>query len=52
MWTGQPDPRQNVLKSSTQASYTFYGKDTIQSGWVAYMANPKNLAPLTGPAGV
>jgi hypothetical protein len=52
MWTGQPDPRQNVLKSSTQNSYTFYGKDIIQSGWQAYMASPKNLAPLTGPAGV
>jgi hypothetical protein len=52
MWTAEPDPRQNVLKSSTQASYTFYGKDTIQSGWKAYMASPTNLAPLTGPAGV
>lgn len=51
MWTGQPDPRQNVLKSSTKTTYTFYGKDTIQSGWEAYMASPSDLAPLAGPAG-
>jgi hypothetical protein len=52
MYTAQPDPRQNVLKSSTNASYTFYGKDTIKSGWEAYMASPSDLAPLAGPAGV
>lgn len=52
MWTGQPDPRQNVLKSSTKDTLTFYGKDTIQSGWQAYLASPSDLAPLTGPAGV
>jgi hypothetical protein len=52
MWTAEPDPRQNVLESSTKTTYTFYGKDTIQAGWVAYMANPTDLAPLAGPAGV
>jgi hypothetical protein len=52
MYTAEPDPRQNVLESSTKTSYTFYGKDTIQSGWQAYLASPADLAPLTGPAGV
>jgi hypothetical protein len=52
MWTAQPDPRQNVLKSSTSTTYTFFGKDTIQSGWKAYMARPSDSAPPTGPAGV
>jgi hypothetical protein len=52
MYTAEPDPRKNVLKSSTKTSYTFYGKDTIQSGWEAYMASPSDLAPLAGPAGV
>ena len=52
MYTAQPDPRQNVLKSSTKATYVFYGKDTLQSGWKAYMASPSQLAPLSGPAGV
>ena len=51
MYTAEPDPRQNVLKSSTKDTYTFYGKDTIQSGWEAYMASPSDLAPLSGPAG-
>jgi hypothetical protein len=51
MYTAEPDPRQNVLKSSTKSTYTFYGKDTIQSGWEAYMANPVDLAPLASPAG-
>ena len=52
MYTAEPDPRQNVLESSTKTSYTFYGKDTIQAGWAAYLANPSDLAPLAGPAGV
>jgi hypothetical protein len=52
MWTGEPDPRQNVLESTTKTTYTFYGKDTIQSGWEAYMASPSDLAPLAGPSGV
>ena len=52
MYTAEPDPRQNVLQSSTNDSFTFYGKDTIQSGWEAYMASPSDLAPLAGPAGV
>jgi hypothetical protein len=51
LYTAEPDPRQNVLKSSTNDTYTFYGKDTIQSGWKAYMASPSDLAPLAGPAG-
>ena len=52
MWTAEPDPRQNVLESSTKTSYTFYGKDIIQAGWKAYMANPTDMAPVVGPAGV
>ncbi len=52
MYTAEPDPRQNVLESSTKTSYTFYGKDTIQAGWQAYLANPTDLAPLAGPQGV
>ena len=52
MYTAKPDPRQNVLQSSSNGTYTFYGKDTIQSGWQAYMASPTDLAPLAGPNGV
>ncbi|HEY7276531.1 MAG TPA: hypothetical protein VH594_11245 [Trebonia sp.] len=52
MWTAEPDPRQNVLKSSTNQTFVMYGKDTIQSGWEAYLASPSDLAPLVGPAGV
>jgi hypothetical protein len=52
MYTAEPDPRQNVLESSTKTTYTFYGKDTIQSGWEAYMASPSDMAPLAGPSGV
>ena len=52
MYTAEPDPRQNVLESSTKTTYTFYGKDTIQAGWQAYMASPADMAPLTGPQGV
>jgi hypothetical protein len=52
MYTAEPDPRQNVLESSTKTSYTFYGKDTIQAGWQAYMASPADMAPLAGPSGV
>jgi hypothetical protein len=52
MWTNEPDPRQNVLESSDSKSYTFYGKDTIQTEWKAYLAAPTDLAPLAGPNGV
>jgi hypothetical protein len=52
MWTQFPDPRGNVLESSTNGTLTFFGKDTIQSGWEAYLANPSNLAPAVGPSGV
>lgn len=52
MWTGGPDPWENVLKSSTKETLTFYGKDTIQSGWEAYLASPTDLAPAIGPSGV
>jgi hypothetical protein len=52
MWTAEPDPRQNVLKSSTKTTLTFFGKDTIQTGWEAYLASPTDLAPLAGPQGV
>ena len=52
MYTAEPDPRQNVLESSTNGTLTFYGKDTIQAGWEAYLASPTDLAPLAGPAGV
>jgi hypothetical protein len=54
MYTNEPDPMQNVLKSSTKTSYTLYGKNTIESGWKAGLANPPTLsdaAPLAGPAG-
>jgi hypothetical protein len=52
MWTNDPDPRANVLESSTSGTLTFFGQDTIQAGWVAYLASPTDLAPATGPAGV
>jgi len=52
MWTGGPDPWENVLKSSTKETLTFYGKDTIQSGWDAYLTSPSDLAPPIGPSGV
>jgi hypothetical protein len=52
MYTAEPDPRQNVLESSANGTLTFYGKDTIQAGWDAYLASPTDLAPLVGPAGV
>jgi hypothetical protein len=51
MYTAEPDPRKNVLKSSTKTTFTFYGEDTIQSGWEAYLASPTDLAPLAGPNG-
>ena len=51
MWTGGPDPRQNVLKSNTNGTLTFYSQDTIQSGWEAYLNSPTDQAPLTGPTG-
>jgi hypothetical protein len=52
MWTNEPDPRANVLESSTSSTLTFFGQDTIQAGWVAYLANPSDLAPAVGPSGV
>ena len=51
MWTAQPDPRANVLKSNTNGTLTFYGQDTIQSGWEAYLTSPTDTPPLTGPTG-
>ena len=41
-----------MLQSNTKGTLTFYAKDTIQSGWEAYMASPTDLAPLAGPDGV
>ena len=54
MWTSAPDPRQNVLNSaaSTSEDFVFFGKDTIQSEWQAYLASPVDQAPPTGPDGV
>ena len=52
MYTAEPDPRQNVLESATSGTYTFYGKDTIQADWEAYLASPAGQAPPTGPTGV
>ncbi|HVT70605.1 MAG TPA: hypothetical protein VHF26_22855 [Trebonia sp.] len=52
MWTSEPDPRQNVLESNSKGTLTFFGKDTIQAGWKAYMASPTDLAPAVGPSGV
>ena len=52
MWTAEPDPRQNVLESSTKTSYTFYGKDTIQAGWTGVHGEPDGPGAAVGPAGV
>jgi hypothetical protein len=52
MWTFEPDPRQNVLESNANGALTMFDKATIQSGWLAYLANPTDLAPPTGPSGV
>ena len=53
MWTAEPDPRANVLESTdNKGNLTFFGKDTIQSGWTAYLANPTDQAPAIGPSGV
>ncbi len=53
MWTAEPDPRANVLKSTdNKGNLVFFGKDTIQSGWTAYLANPTDQAPAIGPSGV
>jgi hypothetical protein len=39
MYTNEPTPFANVLQSSTKGgSYTFYGQDTIKSGWKQYLA--------------
>jgi hypothetical protein len=53
MWTAEPDPRANVLESTdNKGNLVFFGKDTIQSGWKAYLANPTDQAPASGPSGV
>jgi hypothetical protein len=52
MWTQFADPRGNVLKSSNDTTLTFFGKDTIVSGWEAYLTNPSDPAPSNGPSGV
>jgi len=52
MYTAEPIRARTCSRSSSNGTYTFYGKDTIQSGWQAYMASPTDLAPLAGPAGV
>ncbi len=52
MWTNDADPRSNVLESNTKGTYTFYGKDTIQSNWENYLSNPTDQAPLAGPNGI
>jgi hypothetical protein len=54
MYTAKPDPRQNVLQSSssTNEKLAFFDKATIQSLWEAYLANPVDMAPLAGPKGV
>ena len=52
MWTQFADPRGNVLKSGNDTTLTFFGKDTIQSGWEAYLTNPSDMAPPIGPSGV
>jgi hypothetical protein len=54
MWTGPADPRGNVLdaSSSTNENFEFFTQSTIQSDWEAYLANPTDLAPPTGPNGI
>jgi hypothetical protein len=49
MYTNEPDPFENVLESSNGGAYTFYGKDTIESGWKAGLANPSTLKDSAGP---
>lgn len=53
MWTQFADPRGNVLKSSDgKGTLTFFDKNTIISGWKAYLTNPTDQAPPIGPSGV
>jgi hypothetical protein len=44
----EPDPFENVLKSNTQGTLTFYAKDTIESGWAAGLASPSTLPDQAG----
>ena len=54
MWTRYSDPRGNVLDAadSTDKSLAFFTQPTIQSLWQAYLADPTDLAPPTGPTGI
>ena len=49
MWTQEPDPFANVLKSNSGGTLTFYAKNTVQSGWEAGLASPSSLSSLAGP---
>jgi hypothetical protein len=49
MYVNEPDPFENVLESSSGGTDTFYGKDTIESGWKAALASPSTLADVAGP---
>lgn len=49
MWTQEPDPFANVLKSNSGGTLTFYAKNTVQSGWEAGLASPATLSSLASP---
>jgi hypothetical protein len=49
MYVGQPDPFGNVLKSNTKGTLTFYGSDTIESGWKTSLASPSTLPDVASP---
>ena len=49
MYVGQPVPFGNVLKSNTKGTLTFYGQDTIESGWKTSLASPSTLPELASP---
>jgi hypothetical protein len=48
MYVNEPDPFENVLKSNTKGTLTFYAKDTIESGWAAGLASPSTLPDQAG----
>lgn len=48
-FVGEPVPFADVLKSSTKSTLTFYGQDTIESGWKASLASPSTLPELASP---
>jgi hypothetical protein len=49
MWTRDPEPFANVLRSKSKGTLTFYQKDTVQSGWKASLASPSTLSDQAAP---